>query len=61
MLFLIKLIPILKNKLLIMKNMPNIKKIILFKIIMQKITMSRMRENDDNHNFQQKNNKFFGH
>ena len=44
-----------------MKNVLNIKKIILFKIIMQKITMSRTREDDDNHNFQQKNNKFFEH
>ena len=61
MLFLIKLISMLKNKLFIMKDMSNIKKIILFKIIMQKITMSRTRENDDNHNFQQKNNKFFEH
>ena len=61
MLFLIKLISILKNKLLIMKNVFNIKEIILFKIIIQKITLSRTRENDDNHNFQQKNNKFFEH
>ena len=61
MLFLIKLIPMLKNKLFIMKDVLNIKKIILFKIIMQKITLSRTRENDDNHNFQQKNNKFFEH
>ena len=42
-----------------MKNVSNIKKIILFKIIMQKITLSRTREDDDNYNFQQKNNKFF--
>ena len=52
MLFLAKLIPMLKNKLLIMKNVFNIKKIILFKIIMQKITLNRTREDDDNHNFQ---------
>ena len=59
MLFLIKLISMLKNKLFIMKDVFNIKKIILFKIIMQKITLNRTRENDDNHNFQQKDNKFF--
>ena len=51
MLFLAKLIPILKNKLFIIKDVFNIKKIILFKIIMQKITLSRTREDDDNHNF----------
>ena len=61
MLFLIKFTLMLKNKLLIIKNVFNIKKIILFKIIMQKITLNRTRENDDNHNFQQKNNKFFKH
>ena len=61
MLFLTKLISMLKNKLFIMKNVFNIRKIILFKIIMQKITLSRTREDDDNHNFQQKNNKFFEH
>ena len=59
--FLIKLILMLKNKLFIIKNIFNIKKIILFKVIIQKITLSRTRENDDNHNFQQKNNKFFEH
>ena len=61
MLFLIKLISMLKNKLFTMKNMLNIKEIILFKVIMQKITLSRTREDDDNHNFQQKNNKFSEH
>ena len=61
MLFLAKLILMLKNKLFIMKNVFNIKEIILFKIIMQKITLNRTRENDDNYNFQQKNNKFFEH
>ena len=59
MLFLIKLTPILKNKFFIMKDVLNIKKIILFKIIIQKITLNRTREDDDNHNFQQKDNKFF--
>ena len=61
MLFLAKLTSVLKNKLFTMKNVSNIKKTILFKIIMQKITLSRTREDDDNHNFQQKNNKFFEH
>ena len=61
MLFLIKLISMLKNKLFIMKNVFNIKKIILFKIIMQKTTLDRTREDDNNHNFQQKDNKFFEH
>ena len=61
MLFLIKLTSMLKNKLFIMKNVPNIKEIILFKVIMQKIMLGRTRENGDNHNFQQKNNKFFEH
>ena len=51
MLFLIKLTSILKNKLFIIKNVFNIKKIILFKIIMQKITLNCTRENDDNYNF----------
>ena len=50
MLFLAKLIPILKNKFLIMRNVFNIKKIILCKIIMQKIMLNRTREDDDNHN-----------
>ena len=59
MLFLVKLISVLKNKLLIMKNVSNTKEIILFKIIMQKITLSRTREGDDNNNNQHKNNKFF--
>ena len=59
MLFLIKFISMLKNILFIMKDVFNIKKIILFKIIMQKITLSRTRKDDDNYNFQQKNNKFF--
>ena len=42
-----------------MRNMFNIKKIILFKTIMQKITLSRTREDDDNSNNQHKSNKFF--
>ena len=52
MLFLIKLISALKNKLLIMKNVLNIRKTILFKIIMQKITLSRTRKDDNNNNNQ---------
>ena len=49
-LFLVKLISMLKNKLSIIKDVLNIKKIILFKIIMQKIILSRTRENDVNSN-----------
>ena len=51
MLFLIKLISMLKNKLFIIKNVFNIKKTILFKIITQKITLNRTRKDNDNHNF----------
>ena len=59
MLFLTKLTSVLKNKLLIMKNVSNTRKTILFKIIMQETTLSRTRESDDNSNNQHKNNKFF--
>ena len=59
MLFLAKLISVLKNKLLIMRNVSNIKKTILFKTIMQEITLSRTRKDDGNSNNQHKNNKFF--
>ena len=59
MLFLIKLILVLKNKSFIIKDILNIQKIILFKIIMQKIILSRTREDSDNSNNQYKNNKFF--
>ena len=58
-LFLIKLVSVLKNKLFIMRDVFNIKKTILFKIIMQKIILSRMREDDNNNNNQHKSNKFF--
>ena len=51
MLFLTKLISMLKNKLFTMRNVPNIRKTILFKVIMQEITLSRTRKDDDNHNF----------
>ena len=49
-LFLVKLILMLKNKLFIMRDVFNTKKTILFKIIMQNITLSRTRENNDNSN-----------
>ena len=42
-----------------MKDVFNIKKTILFKIIMQEIILSRMREDDDNINNQHKSKKFF--
>ena len=58
MLFLIKFTSVLKNKLFILKSISNIRENILFQIIMQKITLSRTRENDDNNNNQHKNNKF---
>ena len=58
-LFLIKLISVLKNKLFIMKNVSNTKKAILFKIIMQEIILSRTREDDSNSNNQHKSNKIF--
>ena len=49
----------LKNKFLIMRNVSNIKETILFKILIQEITLNCTRENDDNSNHQYKNNKFF--
>ena len=51
MLFLTKLISVLKNKLLIMRNLFNIKEIIF----------SCTRDNNDYNYFQSKNNKFFEH
>ena len=51
MLFLAKFTLILKNKFFIIKNMFNIKKIILFKLIMQKITLNCTRKDNDNYNF----------
>ena len=59
MLFLIKFISVLKNKLLIIKNVFKIRKTIFFDIIMQKIILSRTCEDDDNDNNLHKNNKFF--
>ena len=58
-LFLIKLILVLKNKLFIMRNIFNIKEFILFIIITQEIILSRTREDDNNSNNQYNNNKFF--
>ena len=59
MLFLIKFIFVLKNKLFIIKDVLNIKKTILFKIIIQKIILSCTREDDNSNNNQYKNNEFF--
>ena len=59
MLFVIKFISVLKNKLFIMRNVLNTRKAILFKVIIQEIILSRTRENDNNNNNQHKNNKFF--
>ena len=59
MLFLVKLISMLKNKFFIMKDVFNIKETILFKTIMQEIILSRTREDGGNSNNQHKNNKFF--
>ena len=42
-----------------MRNMLNIRMIILFKTIMQEITLSRIRKDDNNSNNQHKNNKLF--
>ena len=42
-----------------MKNVFNIKKTILFKIIIQEIILSWTCESDNNNNTQHKNNKFF--
>ena len=44
-----------------MRNVSNIKKIILFKVIMQEIIFNRTRNNDDHNHFQLKSNKFFEH
>ena len=38
---------VLKNKLLIIKNVFNIKKIILFKVIMQETILNCTRDNND--------------
>ena len=59
MLFLIKLISILRNELFIIKNVSNIKKVILFKIIIQKLIVNRTREENVSNNNSHKNNKFF--
>ena len=59
MLFLAKLTSVLKNKFFIMKNVFNIRKTILSKVIMQEITLSCTREDGGNSNNQHKNNKSF--
>ena len=52
MLFLIKLILVLKNKLLIIKDVSNTKETILFKAIMQETIFNRTHNNND-HNYSQ--------
>ena len=47
MLFLTKLTSVLKNKLLIMRNVFSIRKTILFKVIMQETILNRTRDDDD--------------
>ena len=61
MLFLAKLTPVLKNKLLTMGDVPNTREAILSKAIMQETTLGRTREGGGNHNSQQKGNKSSGH
>ena len=61
MLFLTKLISVLKNKFLIMKNVLSIKETILFKIIMQETTLNRTRDNNEHNHSSLKSNKFFEH
>ena len=61
MLFLAKFISVLRNKLLIIKNVFNLKEIILFKAIRQEIIFNRTRD-DNNYNYSQsKSNKVFEH
>ena len=61
MLFLIKFISVLKNKLLIIRNVFNIKETILFKVIMQETIFNCTHDDDDYNYFQSRNNKFFEH
>ena len=61
MLFLAKLISVLKNKLFIMKNVFSTKKTILFRTIMQETTFNRTRDDDEHNHSSSKNNKFFEH
>ena len=61
MLFLIEFISILKNKLLIMRDVLSTKKIILFKVIMQETTLNRTRDDDEYNHSSLKSNKFFEH
>ena len=44
-----------------MKNMFSIKEIILFKVIMQEITLNRTRDDDEYNYSLLNNNKFFEH
>ena len=60
-LFLIKLISVLKNKLFIIKNVFSTKETILFKVIMQKTTFNCTRDNDEHNHSSLKSNKFFEH
>ena len=59
MLFLAKLILVLKNKLFTIKDVFNTKEFILFKVIMQETILTRTRNDDDYNHFQSKRNKFF--
>ena len=61
MLFLAKLISVLKNKLFIMRDVLSTKKIILFKVIMQETTLNRTRDDDEHNHSSLKSNKFFEH
>ena len=61
MLFLIKLISVLKNKFVIMRNVLSTRETILFKVIMQETTLSRTRNDDEHNHSSSKNNKFFEH
>ena len=61
MLFLAKLISVLKNKLFIMRDVLSTKKIILFKVIMQETTLNRTRDDDEHNHSSSKSNKFFEH
>ena len=61
MLFLAKLISVLKNKLFIMRDVLSTKKIILFKVIMQETTLNRTRDDDEHNHSSSKSNKFFKH
>ena len=61
MLFLAKLISMLKNKLLTMRNISNIKEIVIFKAIIQETIFNRIRDNNNYNYSQLKNIEFFKH